>query len=101
MIIPREATFYGALATGLHASEFVIGIISFVPVNKLTWSPFTMKKLRQRETQLPEQQRTTQESSRTCAAQPSTTLLTLCLSVSCEIDNNSEKSKKETAADVC
>lgn len=59
-----------------------------------------MKKLRKRDAQLYRKQRPTQEYSGACAAKPSTTWLTLCLSVSCEINNNSEESKKQTAADM-
>lgn len=40
MIISKEAILYGALAPGLNAYEFSISIISFIPVNRLLWSPF-------------------------------------------------------------
>lgn len=59
-----------------------------------------MKKLRKRDAQLYRKQRLTQEYSGACAAKPSTTWLTLCLSVSCEINNNSEESKKHSSRHV-
>ena len=43
-IISSEATLYGALTARYYAYESFIGIISFIPINKLRRFPFNNEK---------------------------------------------------------